>query len=283
MILKLNFLAVMILVFSGLRAQGNGNSCPDNINNSPGNSPNIVTANVYDSDGNFIQSITCEATGNSNQIDCDLESYNFPAGSFTAIEITQGGTTMTCVYDDNGDLTTDIIGLPIELSDFDVVSVDGENRILWSTYSEINNSHFIIEHSLDGLNWEEVGQVSGAGNSSEVLFYEFTHRSAQPEVEYYRLSQVDFDGARNYVGVRSVNREGELDAEILDGQIHVTSDNEIAALNCFSLGGREVLSDVYFNSDKYAVITPAGSLSGILIVQVLFENGSVERKKLVLF
>ncbi len=76
---------------------------------------------------------------------------------------------------------------------------DGNSVVLeWATASENNNNYFEIERSIDGVNFVTIGYVDGAGNSSSLLNYEFTDNAPEQGQLYYRLSQVDFDGKREF-------------------------------------------------------------------------------------
>ncbi len=76
---------------------------------------------------------------------------------------------------------------------------DGNSVVLeWATASENNNNYFEIERSIDGVNFVTIGYVDGAGNSSSLLNYEFTDNAPEQGQVYYRLSQVDFDGKREF-------------------------------------------------------------------------------------
>jgi len=98
------------------------------------------------------------------------------------------------------------ITLPINLLSF-TGHCDLQNIVLeWSTASEINNDYFSIENSKDGLIWNNVGRVSGAGNSSSQLNYTFTDSSYYNETTYYKLKQTDFDGTFKYEQLISVSR-----------------------------------------------------------------------------
>jgi hypothetical protein len=66
--------------------------------------------------------------------------------------------------------------------------------LAWSTASEINNDRFLLFRTSDGIDFERVGVVSGAGNSSTVLHYTFLDHNPLKGVSYYKLTQVDFDG-----------------------------------------------------------------------------------------
>jgi cytoskeletal protein CcmA (bactofilin family) len=76
---------------------------------------------------------------------------------------------------------------------------EGNSVVLeWATASENNNNYFEIERSIDGVNFVTIGYVDGAGNSSSLLNYEFTDNAPEQGQVYYRLSQVDFDGNREF-------------------------------------------------------------------------------------
>jgi hypothetical protein len=109
---------------------------------------------------------------------------------------------------DELDLTLSSV-LPIKLLAFDVTNIDNSNEIYFSTATEINNSHFNIEHSLDGRNFDIVGEIKGAGTSTTIKDYTFIHENVPSGVNYYRLTQVDYDGKSETFEVKSVKVEGE--------------------------------------------------------------------------
>jgi hypothetical protein len=56
------------------------------------------------------------------------------------------------------------------------------------------------------VNFSEVGRVKGAGNSNAILNYSLTDEQPLQGISYYRLKQVDFNGAYTYSDVQVVNR-----------------------------------------------------------------------------
>ncbi|MGB1216231.1 MAG: T9SS type A sorting domain-containing protein, partial [Saprospiraceae bacterium] len=96
--------------------------------------------------------------------------------------------------------------LPVEFTSFSGSAEDKVNVLNWETASEQNNSHFNIERSLDGINFEKIGTVNGSGNSSEVLNYSFED-DKPVSLAYYRLMQVDFDGEFEYSSTIKIKRE----------------------------------------------------------------------------
>jgi uncharacterized repeat protein (TIGR02543 family) len=86
--------------------------------------------------------------------------------------------------------------LPIELINFSVSCSENNNvNIHWSTASEHNSSHFVVEKLNAGLLWQELGEVSAAGNSIVPLNYYMEDRIAS-EITYYRLLEVDLNGEK---------------------------------------------------------------------------------------
>jgi hypothetical protein len=86
--------------------------------------------------------------------------------------------------------------LPIELLSFEAEEIDDDYvELSWVTASEINNDYFEVERSLDGVLWQPILTKDGAGNSSMVQNYLAYDRDPFVGYSYYRLKQVDFDGA----------------------------------------------------------------------------------------
>ena len=77
---------------------------------------------------------------------------------------------------------------------------------------EDNNSHFEVERSVNGIDWEVIGEVAGAGFSNEVNNYLFIDDRPHAGINYYRIKQVDFDGvfSRTHVVVLERNALDEI-------------------------------------------------------------------------
>ncbi|MFT7157082.1 MAG: hypothetical protein ACI8Q1_002097 [Parvicella sp.] len=104
--------------------------------------------------------------------------------------------------------------LPIELTYFTATTSQNKYVLLdWQTASEINNDYFTIERSKDGLEWKEVTQINGAGNSSQTLTYSTIDSNPFEEISFYRLKQTDYDGQFEYSNIRSVNLK--IDFELI--------------------------------------------------------------------
>jgi len=94
--------------------------------------------------------------------------------------------------------------LPVELLTFEAEAVDPAVDLSWITATESNNAGFHVERSRDGLTFERIGFVQGAGNSMATLEYTFTDQQPYQGISYYRLWQQDLDGQGEYGPVRVV-------------------------------------------------------------------------------
>ena len=94
--------------------------------------------------------------------------------------------------------------LPVLYARFNAEKQAKTALLSWTTGSEINNDYFVIERSKDSKNYTKIGEIKGAGNSAEFVDYRFTDENPAEGVNYYRLRQVDFDGAENMSAVKVV-------------------------------------------------------------------------------
>jgi ELWxxDGT repeat protein len=105
-----------------------------------------------------------------------------------------------------------VIVLPITLLNFSA-SVQPSNAVSlnWQTTNEKNSNHFIIERSVDGNKFTEIGRVNATGNNTLNQNYGYTDQQAatlNTTLLYYRLSLVDKDGTSQTSKVLMVHIKG---------------------------------------------------------------------------
>ena len=108
--------------------------------------------------------------------------------------------------------------LPIELFSFSGNCDGNATTLKWSTATETNNDFFTIERSIDGINYELLGTLDGAGNSLQISNYSFIDVTPFVGTSYYRLKQTDFDGQFEYSEIIAV----QCDNEILEVRVYPT-------------------------------------------------------------
>ncbi len=94
--------------------------------------------------------------------------------------------------------------LPVSLIDWFATSRASTVSLSWTTSTETDNDYFLLERSADGESFAEVARVPGKGHTDGVIGYEYTDATAPAGMNFYRLSQFDYDGTRTTYGVLSV-------------------------------------------------------------------------------
>ncbi len=137
--------------------------------------------------------------------------------------------------------TTLLNPLPVELISFKA-SLENNGALLeWVTGSEINNSHFDVEISNDGVNWTTIGIVQGSGNSNQPINYSFSSNQTDEGIHYFRLKQIDFDGSFAYSNVKFVSfTEGSKPKGFIAFQ---NSNNQVEIQAKFNGMGEALLYD----------------------------------------
>jgi hypothetical protein len=118
------------------------------------------------------------------------------------ILVTNGAINM-----DLGSFSPCMIGiLPIHLVSFEAMVHNAEKFISleWQTASEINNSHFLVEKSHDGITFERIVKIPAVGNLNSLTNYSFEDKTPYQGNSFYRLNQYDTDGSFCYSDIRSV-------------------------------------------------------------------------------
>ncbi|MFM7016423.1 MAG: BNR-repeat neuraminidase N-terminal domain-containing protein [Bacteroidota bacterium] len=99
--------------------------------------------------------------------------------------------------------------LPVTLLSYTGNCNGGVKKLKWSTASEHYNDYYTIEKSTNGYVYTSIGQVDGQGNSNTISNYSFDDVELNNKPVYYKLSQTDFNGNKEELGVISLScKEG---------------------------------------------------------------------------
>ncbi len=149
--------------------------------------------------------------------------------------------------------------LPVSMASFTARSEDGGKiRLNWRTLSEVNNAGFDIERSNSGKEFSKIGFVPGKGMTTSVSEYSFTDLSAYPGRSYYRLKQIDKDGAYSYSDVRTVfsGLSGGHQAAYpnpVSSILNIPSAGEKGSLAIVDISGRVIIKASLSGSEITAV------------------------------
>lgn len=133
----------------------------------------------------------------------DQQQIEIPEGEaqFYDFALTDG---TGCVYTVSNDFIC--LKTPIELLSYTGEVLPTGNLLKWVTATETDNDHFTLARSTDGVQFENITTIAGAGNSTTALSYEFLDKTAPAGLSYYRLSQTDNSGITTVKGLVTLQR-----------------------------------------------------------------------------
>ncbi len=168
--------------------------------------------------------------------------------------------------------------LPIEGIILTAKNDPGGILLTWVTASEVNNDHFALERSKDGMHFDAIARIPGNGTTADISTYSYLDKFPYSGLSYYRLKQVDFDGSYTYSDMVPVRKDLLLAAQgyklfpnpVRNGESFYvvlpdgdTRSGEEVLIVLSDMVGREVFS-------KMVIYNSSGALIGIDI------NNSVE-------
>jgi len=257
--------------------------------------------NCQNSDG--IQAEVYEVTSDANGCCVDFTSVSncWNPGTQTTGTVTASGLTVGNNYilmidgyaGDDCDFTVDGWSadgiLPVVISYFDGIPKDYYNQITWITLSEINNNNFILEKSEDAINFYEIKNISGNGNSNKINKYSVIDDDVTDKIQYYRLKQIDFNGKINYSKTISISnnlKTNNFKLSSENGQINIVFDElikESYSIMVVDCSGKVIAKKVISPTEgKAFTITNNKLYDGVYNVIVYNKNHSNSKKILML-
>jgi len=218
------------------------------------------------------------STGSQNQ-------FTFDFGPFNSMDVwvcdnSSGEVSLCLLCAENPN------ALPVEFSSFTGSYKNGKVYLQWSTATEIDNSHFEIQRSLDGVNFRTIDLVNGNGTSDSPIDYLYADKEPSA-VAYYRLKQVDFDDQYEYSDVVFVRRgetgtltaiPSKVNQELLLRAETLGAQNSILTIT--NASGQVVLQERYQNlrETEYISLDVSNFQPGIFFAALFNPNETVVTK-----
>lgn len=162
-------------------------------------------------------------------------------GRLNNFNLTNGNTTSNFVVQTHA-------VLPLRLLNFTAKLQNSNVLLEWSTSDEKNTKEFIVQHSVNNNDWQNVGTVATTGNDLPgINHYKFIHNHAANGVNYYRLLQKDIDDASVYSMIRMVKLSPQqrsfsiLNNPVNNGTVSLQMNRE-TSVSLFSQQGQLLFS-----------------------------------------
>ncbi|MEL7223029.1 MAG: T9SS type A sorting domain-containing protein, partial [Bacteroidota bacterium] len=172
--------------------------------------------------------------------------------------------------------------LPVEFSAVTIKASQEGHKVNWVTASEVNNDYFELQRSTDSQTWKIISQVNGAGTTYQEQSYWATDKTPQAGRNYYRVKQVDYDGAFSFSPiVLAVWRQnidvtlGPVPASALLSIYGLSSENE-----SYSVGIYNTLGQLLYQEENIdASIRLSHLADGIYYLQIKDDNNAIIANK----
>jgi hypothetical protein len=186
------------------------------------------------------------------------------------------------------------IAVPIGLSSF-TAQLDQKNVITqWTTATETNNDYFIVERSVDGINYTEASKhIPGAGNSEIKRNYSFIDNNpVKGSINYYRLHQVDYNGTTSLSNIVAITVAGQaivnfsltpIPAKDFVNLVFNASADDNIILKVFDVTGKIVIQRIMHTQEgnNNTQLDISSLENGAYFVQLGNDNGYITRGKLI--
>lgn len=226
---------------------------------------------------------TMESINAGNYNTASIESQAATVGAFGS-----DGVTLSAVF------TTGFSGfgmgvlpqvlLPVELISFEGKAIDERNKLEWFTATEIDNSHFELSKSADGINFQTFHTIEGAGNSTQINAY-IAFDEEPFNVSYYKLTQFDFNGKKTDAEIITVSRSNatetiELWPNPTDNRFTIALGSADVSSNIKIYDSSAALMGVYKNVNSASIqIDAVNWPKGVYYIQI--QNSDIQHLKLI--
>lgn len=221
---------------------------------------------------------TLTTTTNPYVTNTDCNTATTASRGCTGLQVTVFGpgyptTTYPCT----------LLFLPVELVSFEADCYNNKLHLFWKTYTETNNKEFIIEKSLDAINWKTISSIPGSNNSNTPKNYNFTTNQYEFDPVYYRIKQIDYSGKYMYSNVISVDNCNKnkfySDFQFIQNPVETIidlKDNNYKQILIFNQ-----LGEVVKEQNSGNTIDLSSNPIGIYFIKIVLNNGNIISNKII--
>ncbi len=170
--------------------------------------------------------------------------------------------------------------LPIELVEF-YADVTEHNyvEVFWTTATETNNDYFTLYRSNNGITFNPIAEIAGAGTTVYQTTYSYLDASFYTGTSYYKFSQTDYDGSVHFSKTIAVYiKPNSVTYLFLPDKIHVSFADSVQSHHVMisSVDGRILFSKGFHNTTQTEI--PMPHETGVFIISTLSSKGIVNQK-----
>ena len=244
-----------------------------------------LTLTTYSSDGQLVESASGAALLALHILPGGKQELSFlTTRNFASVQLSTSSLVGLAIninifqaFADNlagGPFITITAPLPVELTAFAGRWVAGAAELQWSTASEKNSSHFVVERSVGRkAAFQAVGQVVAAGNA--IVAHAYQYRDAEAGAQgvttlYYRLRQVDKDGKQAFSPLVTVTvGKPTAAAPVVEVYPNPAADAQVVAVHVLNLPAGGAMVQTYSQMGQLVSQVPVAGATTRLALPAL--------------
>lgn len=167
--------------------------------------------------------------------------------------------------------------LPVKLISFAGTIFNNKAELVWKCAEATGFSHFTVQKSTDGRNFENIGKIEAKSDYSGIQSFSYSDKSVSANA-YYRLAMVDIDGTIEYSSIVALSAKSNGATRIYptiveNGNIIVENDSRrgTAKLEVFDMNGRMVFTK-QITGGRQQVSLQMNKVAGTYVARVTGEN-----------
>ena len=279
--------------------EGSGNAIGSTDTDGDGTPDYIDTNSDNDGADDYTEAYDTDKSGTANttrsNIDSDgdglIDAFDSDGSSATNNGGASNSSQTPDIFPNDDNSTTSerdwreiLSTLPVSLLSFNSELINNDYvELKWETASEINNDYFIVQRSVDNVNFEDIDKVAGNGNSNIVIEYSSYDFDVPDGIIYYRLKQVDYDGSTEYSNIRFVRKNASNDLVIYPNPSHgifnIESSQPIEII-VSSISG-QVIRRFNFDENSKNIIDLSNNPKGVYVLSILSNNETITKRIIV--
>ncbi len=257
-----------------------------NLSDATTNTSSAIIKIMYGVPGSGIIAAKIDSVIGSSLTFTDNNLANLATGYYYA-DITNGTAhiiTSPIWYTRND--AASVVVLPVSLSAFTAQKSNSSVKLSWTTAQETNSGSFVIERSVDGNSWTNIGTQAAAGNTSKPTDYIFYDNSPLDGINYYRLKEVDLDGKATYSATRSVLFASRFQLSVSPNPAHdyinlyvSNASNETYHIQLTDTNGK--LLKNFDSSEQHLLINTSTFAKGMYFIKYVDNNTTITKKVII--
>ena len=158
----------------------------------------------------------------------------------------------------------------IELLSFTGEVQNTGNLLEWVTASEVENDYFTLMRSTNGVDFEPIATIDGAGTSNVGRSYSFMDKNAPAGLSYYRLDETNFEGKVTTAGDVITLTRNQVGFDVV-------SASPVPAVNSVDItfttaSASNVNMNIYDATGKLVINSDINAINGVNTVTIDLTN-----------